>query len=220
MRAPKSEENAAASQAWLFPYASLMTLFCGTLLILQSAPKEDLAAKTKPTEEISSSADKSDAAIDADPVGSHLKQFISDHDGLDFIVKPDRWIVRLSATAFFDEGKAYLKASQLSVLDDISGILKLDEMLDRIEVQGHTDDKTLESEDYPTNWELSTARATWVVRYLVEHQGYDPHKLSASGFGQYSPLEGNLPSGKETAPELTKLREKNRRIDLVVWHHK
>ena len=71
-------------------------------------------------------------------------------------------------------------------------------------IDGHTDDTPINSGKYPSNWELSTARATSVVEYLIS-KGVDPHRLVAAGFGQFQPLEA---SGTDDA------RRKNRRIEL------
>ena len=79
----------------------------------------------------------------------------------------------------------------------------------RIEVQGHTDDRKIFGklkEKYPTNWELSTARATKVVRHL-EGRGLDPKLLSAAGLAEYHPI---TPNSTEEG------RQKNRRIEIML----
>ena len=60
---------------------------------------------------------------------------------------------------------------------------------------------------FPSNWELSTARATTVARYFIETQGLPPARLSAAGYGEYRPVAGN-----DTAEG----RSKNRRVDVVI----
>jgi chemotaxis protein MotB len=79
----------------------------------------------------------------------------------------------------------------------------------RIEIQGHTDDRKITGslkKKYPTNWELSAARATTVVRILQDN-GVDPEKLSAAGYGEYHP---------ETSNETPEGRQQNRRIEIVL----
>jgi chemotaxis protein MotB len=87
------------------------------------------------------------------------------------------------------------------VLSDLKG--------QRIEVQGYTDNVPLSAElrqRFPTNWELSTARATDVVRFLA-HSGVNPQLLSASGYGEEHPVASNdTPQG----------RSKNRRVEIVI----
>ncbi|HLL52103.1 MAG TPA: OmpA family protein [Myxococcaceae bacterium] len=75
-----------------------------------------------------------------------------------------------------------------------------------IRVEGHTDNLPIASEAFPTNWELSTARALAVVRFLQE-KGVDPTKLAAAGYSQYQPVaENETPEG----------RSQNRRIEIVL----
>ena len=71
-------------------------------------------------------------------------------------------------------------------------------------VDGHTDNRPIKSDKYPSNWELSTARATAVVEYLAA-KGVDPHRLVAAGFGEFQPLD---------AANTDASRGKNRRIEL------
>ena len=77
-------------------------------------------------------------------------------------------------------------------------------------MEGHTDDvkigKSLQSK-FPTNWELSTARAAAVVRYLQDNAGIEPQRLTASGFSQFQPVATN-----KTAEG----RSQNRRIDIIL----
>ncbi len=116
--------------------------------------------------------------------------------------------VSIVQEVLFDSGHADLHEAGKKVLDKVANVLKkINNRL--IMVEGHTDNvpigKTI-IEKYPTNWELSTARATTVVRYLQE-KGIEPTHLSAAGFSEYRPVATN------DTPEN---RQKNRRIDIVL----
>jgi chemotaxis protein MotB len=77
----------------------------------------------------------------------------------------------------------------------------------QIRIEGHTDNRPISTVRYPSNWELSSARATSVVRYLIDVEKFSPDKLSALGFGEFRPI----------APNDSDInRAKNRRIDIVV----
>jgi chemotaxis protein MotB len=109
----------------------------------------------------------------------------------------------------FDSGSVVIKKSGLNVLRKVSKVLN--DIRDKdIRIEGHTDsDKIFGSlkKKYPTNWELSTARATRVVRFLVEKTGLDPANISAVGYGEFRPVVSNdTPQGKA----------KNRRIEIVL----
>ncbi|MGM0443811.1 MAG: OmpA family protein [Fibrobacterota bacterium] len=111
--------------------------------------------------------------------------------------------IRINDPVSFDPGSAVLKdqfkellVKMLSVIEELPK--------EQIRVEGHTDNVPINSSRYPSNWELSSARATRVVRYLYR-KGMDPSKMSAVGYGQYRPIAPN------DTPED---REKNRRIEV------
>ena len=108
----------------------------------------------------------------------------------------------------FDSGRAEVKPEGLDVLKRVVEILKT--VTDKIiRVEGHTDNVPIAgtlAKRYPTNWELSAARAITVTRYL-EKEGLDPDLLSAAAFGEYQPVADNAtPEG----------RAKTRRIAIVL----
>ncbi|MFQ5841129.1 MAG: OmpA family protein [Thermodesulfobacteriota bacterium] len=109
----------------------------------------------------------------------------------------------------FDSGKTTIKPEGVEVLERVGEILL--NVKDRaINVEGHTDNVPIGPElarRYPTNWELSAARATNVARYLQEKIGIDPTLLSATGYGEYYPVASN---------EDEEGRAKNRRIEIVL----
>jgi len=116
--------------------------------------------------------------------------------------------VNMLAQILFDSGRADVKPEGKAVLERVAKILKTVEGKD-IRVEGHTDNRPISGrlqETFPSNWELSTARATNVVHFL-QAQGLPGEKLSAAGFGPYRPLAGN-----DTEEE----RARNRRIQIVL----
>ena len=109
----------------------------------------------------------------------------------------------------FPSGSADISKEGKLVLDKVVDILK-DVKDRRIQVEGHTDNVKIYSAiktRYPTNWELSTARATQVVRYLQESGGLDPKVLSATGYSEYQPVAAN---------DDDEGKAKNRRIEIVL----
>lgn len=109
----------------------------------------------------------------------------------------------------FDSGKTTIKPEGVEVLERVGEILL--NVKDRaINVEGYTDNVPIGPElarRYPTNWELSAARATNVARYLQEKIGIDPTLLSATGYGEYQPIASN---------EDEEGRARNRRIEIVL----
>lgn len=115
--------------------------------------------------------------------------------------------VNMVERILFDSGKADIKPAGLEVLKRVGDILK--EVADKnILVEGHTDNIPISprlQQTFPSNWELSTARATTVVRFLQERIGIPGERLTACGFGPYSPVAAN---------DSAEGRAQNRRIQI------
>lgn len=103
----------------------------------------------------------------------------------------------------FASGDASLGEGIYPMLDGIIAIAEQDQL--SIQVEGHTDNIPIHTEKYPSNWELATMRAVYILRYFQQH-GIPPARLSAIGFAEYRPAAGNdTPEG----------RQKNRRIEIL-----
>jgi chemotaxis protein MotB len=121
----------------------------------------------------------------------------------------DRLRVEMVDEILFDSGETVIKPKGVEVLRRVGAILKKVEDR-RIEVQGHTDNVPITSalaKRYPTNWELSAARATNVARFLQDEAKLDPARLSAAAFSEYAP---RAPNDSEAG------RRKNRRIEILL----
>ncbi len=118
---------------------------------------------------------------------------------------PQGLIISLREAGFFDSGSAGTKASSQPAFGRMAGVLREHEYNMRIE--GHTDDVPIHNLQYASNWELSTARATEMVRLLITRYGFAPESLSAAGYAQFHPIAQN---GTESG------RAQNRRVDVVI----
>jgi len=120
----------------------------------------------------------------------------------------DKLTLTMVEKILFDSGKADIKTNGKKVLDRVAEILK--NITDKqIRIEGHTDNVPIGAVlagKFPTNWELSTSRATTVVRYLQE-KGVSPAFLNAAGYSEYRPVESN---------ETDEGKAKNRRIEIVL----
>lgn len=111
----------------------------------------------------------------------------------------------LSPSFFFDSGRADIRPEGYPVLDQLAEVLR--NIDNEILVSGHTDNVPINTPLFKSNWELSTARATTVVRYFTETLGLDPVKFTATGNGEHRPLADN-----STAEG----RQRNRRIEIMI----
>ncbi len=121
----------------------------------------------------------------------------------------DRLSVSMVEKILFPSGQAEITPRGLKVLERVGTVLK-NTKGKVIRVEGHTDNVPIAGElakTYPTNWELSTARATNVVRFLQEKVGIEPERLQAVGLSEYRPVASNkTPAG----------RAQNRRIEIAL----
>ena len=116
-------------------------------------------------------------------------------------------IITFVAEVLFDSGKAKIKPEGQGILNKVAGILRRITPDNEIGIEGHTDNVPIKHSGYKSNWELSTARATGVLHYMVDEGKLNPKKLSATGYGKYRPVVSN------TTPEG---RLKNRRVEIII----
>lgn len=115
-------------------------------------------------------------------------------------------VVRLAAVDFFEDGKATVSPELRPLLDRVGRALAHENR--QVRIEGHTDrEEEAHLGSYPSGWELSEARASWVLRYWVARFGLDPGRLGAVGFSHFRPL------GPETDAWS---RGRNRRVEVVV----
>ncbi|MCC6216273.1 MAG: OmpA family protein [Polyangiaceae bacterium] len=125
--------------------------------------------------------------------------------GLEVVEVRGELILRLPDRLLFESGSADPSESGARALLVIADVVR-DRQVD-LRIEGHTDDRPITNARFPTNWELSAARASSVVRALVDQGHIDGSRLSAAGHGEYRPVASN-----EDAPG----RASNRRVDIVV----
>ncbi len=226
-----------AGEAWLLPYSDLMTLLLAVFIVLFAVSQidakkaQDMSERFSETmmdqnyvESVKNSSGKMEgeqqatapkpvteaeqmealkAELDEKMTQEHMTGSVStsiDKRGL---------VISLNNAMFFEPGSAEIKKEYEMTLIGISDLMgNIDNY---IRVEGHTDNVPMNSELYPSNWDLSVARATSVVRLFYGRSGVDPEKLIAVGYGEYRPIADN--STEEG-------RKKNRRIDIIVLNDK
>jgi len=114
-------------------------------------------------------------------------------------------VVSLRETGFYDSGSAALRPASEPAVQRIAEALRA--QANNIRIEGHTDNVPIHNSQFASNWELSTARATEMIRLFITHYNLPATRLSAAGFAEYHPVTSN-----ETAEG----RAQNRRVDIVV----
>jgi chemotaxis protein MotB len=178
----------------------------------QAAPEPPLPAIVPTTEQSEGDGKRSDApekeTDDLEKLKKEIDTWSAEH-GLDqevqtTVAKRGLVVTVLTDRVLFTSGSADLKPASHSLLDALARLLKTT-VRNPIQIEGNTDNIPV-SGRYPTNWELSTARATAVVRHMIRH-GVNPDRLAALGYADRHPIASNATEGG---------RRRNRRVELVV----
>jgi chemotaxis protein MotB len=120
-------------------------------------------------------------------------------------MEPRGLVISLGETGVFDSGSDQIKPEGKTLLDTIA--TSLVSLGNNIRIEGHTDNVPIHNSRFPSNWELSTARATAVISHLLEKFGLQPNLISAAGYAEYRPAASN---------DTEEGRAHNRRIDIIV----
>lgn len=136
-----------------------------------------------------------------------VEQFLDDHDLTNVISanRTERGVVLvLQERILFDSGEAIVLDSAKPFLNKIGEMLQ--DIPNHVKIEGHTDDRPIANYRYPSNWELSGARAGSVTRYLIEENDFHESRFSIAGYGDTRPVVPNAPDSWH----------KNRRVEIVI----
>jgi chemotaxis protein MotB len=132
----------------------------------------------------------------APEIRSHVVELKARREGL---------IVSLREVGFYVSGSATLRPSSKDAIDRLAAVLEA--RTESLRVEGHTDNVPIHNGRFASNWELSTARASDLIKVFIERYGFDPSRLSAAGYAEFHPVASN---------ESADGRARNRRVDIVV----
>lgn len=213
---------------WLVSYADFMTLlfaFFTTMYAISTVDEQKLAPLASSLQAAFDGAPAGKPAIvppatlvppanavapvlDIDAVRAQLEAALADAIAagrLEIVQDARGLVLSLPDDAVFEIGRADVTAPARDVVGTIAATLQ--PLPHDVRIEGHTDDVPIRTARYASNWELSTARASAVVAFLIEQAGIAPGRLSAAGYGEFHPRAAN-----DTAAN----RRRNRRVDIVV----
>ncbi len=219
---------------WMIPYADLLTLLLGFFVVLFAMAKTELKGISEvrlqnPLHPVPASAPvhngiKDSRQLSITTTGAHQESKAMQHNedarlqkelqgllspGIAISRQERGVVISLKDSILFTPGSADLTPAARKTIDQLADRLATGMQGDPrpIRVEGHTDNTPIHTSKYPSNWELSTARATTIVKYLVDRHHFAPPQLSAAGYGEFKPIaENSSIEGKQ----------KNRRVDIVV----
>jgi len=124
---------------------------------------------------------------------------------IDLSLQPRGLVMSLRESGFFGSGEAELRKESLVILTKVAEALS--RIPGQIRLEGHTDNTPIHTSKYPSNWQLSTARAISVLKLLRDNYDIPAGRIAVAGYGEYAPLSPN---------DTPANRAKNRRVDVVI----
>lgn len=214
------------SDRWLLTYADLITLLLAFFVVMYSMSRIDAKQFGKMVKALSGILKGGNEIVvitTQDKIGQgfgllklgNLKmlqkkiqekfKFLGKQEEVVTEITERGLVIHIMESALFRQGSAALELRALNILD-----LVYDEIANRpnhVRIEGHTDNRSIRSALHASNWELSTARATAVVRYFLDNYDFPPERISALGYGEYRPIRRNNSIAN---------RASNRRVDIVI----
>ena len=207
------------SPAWMATFADMMSLLLTFFILMYAIASQNTA---RVLHEVLGIEEKSLGVIDLidkitiqkslqELTGLNNPNILDDMDDIaeDSAMAVDtneaKVVVRVPGASLFKPGQADLQLTGRPVLDGVIAVVRKYPDY-KIHIQGHTDDDPISTERFPTNWELSAARATAVLRYFFD-KGVEPEKMTATGYADTFPLASN---------DTDQGRSLNRRVEFVL----
>lgn len=212
------EQDDDDENSWQVSYLDILTIVLGCLIILLSYTKLTEKELISVSSIFQNQTENSEYILT--PIGniekelSVLLKLEINKGNLELVRDLNDLRIRFNSDILYNSGEARLLQSAEYLLNKVLISVKNLKYKDfNIDVEGHTDDTPISSKIYPSNWELSTARAANIVKYFNE-SGIDAKRLKASGYADTKPLINYDSLGYS----LTSNKEKNRRIVLRLYY--
>lgn len=195
---------------WVVSYADFVTMLLALFMVMYAVSRVDNQKLTDFQNKMSKTfagqpnVTKYQAAKQAQ-VEKIIKDNLSQSKSVKLLKTEKGLVIRVNNKVLFDEGSAQIKPQAQKTLDEITKVLTKIE--NPVIIEGHTDSTPIKNTKFPSNWELSTARSTNIISYIVKNSKVSPKRLCAVGYGEYMPTGNNTTiSG----------RNLNRRVDIIV----
>jgi chemotaxis protein MotB len=209
-RRPNFEDS---SSSWLITYSDAITLLLAFFVMILSVSDLNQGKVEALKEGLSEMMTGEAPPTPFTDIKDGLEELITQNDLQDQVsVTLDTKGVKIefANVALYQSGSADIKQNAISTLKEVTQVIReTSHNTHMVEVEGHTDDVPIHTEKFPSNWELSSVRATNVVKYLLA-QGIEKERLKAAGYADSRPKE------KSTTASIAEQREANRRVVIFV----
>lgn len=218
MGVPQNKEEESEGEDWLVTYADAITLLMAFFVMLLNFSKIDIPA----FEEVAAGiANEIGMGTKEESPISLLNQTIQEmivemraEQAVEVEVDDKGVKIELASGAFYKSGSADLREAALPVLAEFAAKFmepRYEQYI--IEIEGHTDDDPIHTAKFPSNWELSSGRATGVARFFIS-EGINPRRMKASGFAETRP---KVPNRRPDGTPLKDNQAENRRVIVRVY---
>lgn len=207
-------EEVEEGEPWLISYADLMTLLVGFFALIMSFSKMDPKEYEK-VKEAASTAFGGEYQKPHQSLKDQIEKVLNEQGIKDKfeIVQTDAGVeVTFRGQLFFESGSAELRDEAVELMSKVAPVIKQSAKDYAVIVEGHTDDNPISSPQFPSNWELSSARASRVVRIFESHS-FDRTHLQAIGWADTKPL---VPNRDEKGSAVTEHQSQNRRVIIKI----
>ncbi len=205
----------ADGEGWIVTYADAITLLLAFFVMILSVSDLNQGKVEALSEGLADAISNRKPVTPFTDIKKELDEIISEHDmGENVSVNIDSKGVKVEFSNFslYDSGSAAIKAEALPMLNEVSKVIATTtHETHLVEIEGHTDDVPIRSARFPSNWELSSSRASNVVKYLLG-KGINKERLKASGYADSRPKSA-LAEGESMSD---KKRAANRRVVIYV----
>ena len=212
------DTGSADNEDWLITYADTITLVLTLFVLLFSLSQVDQKKFEKVKESINKELLKKDDNVSFQQMENKVKGIFQNSGGGGKVLvnmDADGLRIELSSSALYGSGSADIKNEVIPELKELAQLISRMRVTFPnylVEVEGHTDNNPINTERYPSNWELSTNRATNIVKFFIE-QGIPPTKLRAAGYSDSRP---KLPNTDRDGNPIYENQAANRRVVIYV----
>ncbi len=217
MPPPPTVPDEEEAEDWLTTYADAITLLMAFFVMLVSFSKIDIPTFEQVAAGIKNELGRRETQSPISLLKIDVQDIVYQQqaDQVVNVESTDKGIsIELLSSAFYKAGSAEIREQALPVLTKIFESLNGDKyQLYFVDVEGHTDDIPIATDRFPSNWELSTARATEVVRFFIG-KGMDAERLKAVGYAETRP---KVPHRDEAGKPIPENQAANRRVTLEVY---
>lgn len=233
-RGHEGEEH--PSEAWLVPYADILTLLLALFIVLFAVSQTDQKKMSEMAQAFSSAFHTGGPSMfdQAGPSANQTSTLPMDDENLNYVrenqqllevqkqmndyidqnglqeelntvLTEDGLLIRIKEKALFPSGSADLIPASQALGQPIAGLLA--SVSQRVVISGHTDNMPISNSRFPSNWDLSTARALNFMKFILEQGKLDPARFSTVGYGEYRPAAAN---------NTEEGRAQNRRVEVLI----